>query len=249
MAGPETPGPRASASAARSDRPGPHAQLRAQPVGHLAPGDQRLGPVAYRGELPDQVGVGRLVQRVGARSAAVTSAPRLPASPSRSAAADRAASVSAELGPLPPPGRLWPSPRRTRAAARRGTARPRHRRRRRRRGAGRRPGPTVIASGRSPTAVREVISASSPTALRRAQTAVRRFARAAGRRRRATGWPPRCPRDPGVLGAGARTASSRLTGGRSESCSPSWSAATPPSSRTCSTRLIVNRPVPWLTLR
>ena len=38
----------------------------------------------------------------------------------------------------------------------------------------------MTASGRSPTAVRDAISTSPPTTLRSAQTAVRRFARAAG---------------------------------------------------------------------
>ena len=45
-------------------RPGPDAQFRAQPVGHLAPGDQRPGPVAGRGQLPDQVSMCRFVQRI-----------------------------------------------------------------------------------------------------------------------------------------------------------------------------------------
>ena len=69
MTGPGT-GPRRDPGTARlgqrraQRRPGPDAQLRAQPVGHLAPGDQGPGPVAGRGQLPDQVGVGRLVQRI-----------------------------------------------------------------------------------------------------------------------------------------------------------------------------------------
>ena len=143
----------------------------------LAPGDQRPGPVAGRGELPDQVGVGRLVQRV-----------ELAAQPGPARRAGRVAVALGgrgpggqrlgQLGPLPPPGRLGPVlgvPGQQLAAAQRG------------RGIGVAVGgarwpsarSTVMASGRSPTAVLEVISASSPTALRRAQIAVRRFARAA----------------------------------------------------------------------
>ena len=88
-------------------RPGPHTQLRAQPVGDLAPGDQGPGPVAGRGELPDQVGVGRLVQRV-----------ELAAQPGPARRAGRVAVALGgrgpggqrlgQLGPLPPPGRLGP---------------------------------------------------------------------------------------------------------------------------------------------
>jgi hypothetical protein len=96
---------------------------------------------------------------------------------------------------------------------------------------------TVTASGRNPTAVREAISASLPTALRSAHTAVRRFARAAvpalpGHRSAAAVSRSFSP------GRTARKPSSRAAGGGSGSCSPWHSAAAPPSSRTCSTPLL-----------
>jgi len=62
--------PRATRPAARlgqsrpQQRPRPHAQFLEQPGRHLPPRDQRTGPVPSRGELPHQIGVRRLVQRV-----------------------------------------------------------------------------------------------------------------------------------------------------------------------------------------
>jgi hypothetical protein len=91
----------------------------------------------------------------------------------------------------------------------------------------------MTASGRSPTEVREAVSASSPVALCNAHTAVRRFARAAAAALPDHSWPATVSRSCGP-GCKARKASNRLTGGWSESCSPSRSAATALSSRTCS---------------
>jgi hypothetical protein len=88
-------------------RAGPYAQLLTQPVGHLLPGHHGAGPVARRGQLPNQVGMGRLIQRIelaaqprpARRSGCIAITLR-----SRSPGSQRLG----QLDPLPPPGRLGP---------------------------------------------------------------------------------------------------------------------------------------------
>jgi hypothetical protein len=101
--------PRASGLGQRRSqrRARPYAQVRTQPVGHLPPGHQGAGPVAGRGQLPDQVGVGRLVQRI-----------ELAAQPRPARRADRVAVTlgrrgsgrqrPSQLRAQPPPGGFGP---------------------------------------------------------------------------------------------------------------------------------------------
>jgi hypothetical protein len=88
-------------------RAGPHAEFLAQPTRHLPPSDQGAGPVTGRGELPHQMGVRSLVQRIklaaqpGAQrrcgGVAITLGGRGPGCQQLS-----------QLGALLPPGRLGP---------------------------------------------------------------------------------------------------------------------------------------------
>ena len=220
----------------------PYSQLLAQPGSHVPPDDQGTGPVTGRGELPRQVRMRGLVQRVQ------FAAPPRPPRRTRGVTIPfgRGGPGFQRLGQfgsqLPPRGlgpvsaysgssSLWHS---VAAAARSPVAA-------RRRQSAR---STMTASGRGPTVVREAVAPSSPIALRSAHTAVRRFARAAapalpGHRCAAT-----ASRSWGAWRT-ARKAGRRPAGSSSESCSPSRSAATAPSSRTWSTPLLY----PPLTLR